>query len=223
MSLRLAAYSSVKAVFIIVLLHCMAVKAVEPVSPSVVMDGCPLRIAVRSNMLYNAALTPDLGFELSMRPCWSLGIEGVYAWWSKESAHRCWRIRGFRVEPRFWFDGRTEERVLTGHHAGAYASYHDYDFEFGGKGWQSRSGTVGVGLSYGYSFRAGKRINIDVGMRAGYSTGRVVRYRPECGSYVCDKTYRNHYIGVTGLEVALVWFPGRGDANSPDRKFSEIW
>lgn len=205
-----------------VLLRCMTAGAAEPVARAAA-GCCPLRVAVRSNMLYDAALTPDFGIELSLRPRWSLGVEGVYAWWSKESARRCWRIRGLWVEPRFWFGRRPEERVLTGHHAGVYVSYHDYDFEFGGRGWQSHSGAAGVGLSYGYSFPAGKRVNIDVGLRAGYSTGRIVRYRPECGAYVCDKRYRNHYVGITGLEVTLVWFPGRGDSNSPDRKISETW
>ena len=57
-------------------------------------DDCQPRFALKTNMLYDAIVTPDLGVEMSLARKFSLSVEGVYAWWSKDSAHRYWRIRG---------------------------------------------------------------------------------------------------------------------------------
>ena len=70
--------------------------------------------------------------------------------------------------------------------------------------------TYGAGLGYGYSFRISGRLNLDLGIKGGYSAGRQIKYRPECGSYVAVRRSFHQYWGITGVEVTLVWFPGRG-------------
>lgn len=180
-------------------------------------DNDCLHIAVKSNLIHDALLTPDFGVELALPSNFSVGVEGVYAWWSNNKAHRYWRIRGAWLDVNYWFGAAATRRELTGHHIGIYGSAHDYDFEFGGKGWQSRRPTFGVGATYGYSFRLNERMNIDLSMRVGYAGGNVTAYRPECGKYVCTDRYYKHYVGVTGLAVTLVWFPGRGNLNNPQK------
>ena len=179
-------------------------------------DDCQPRFALKTNMLYDAIVTPDLGVEMSLARKFSLSVEGVYAWWSKDSAHRYWRIRGAWAEMRYWFGSKSEIRALTGHHIGVYGSAFDYDFEFGPRGWQSPKGTYGVGVGYGYSFRLNGRLNLDLAVKAGYSTGKLIKYKPQCGRYVCTDRSKSHYFGVTGLEITLVWFPGKNTKNKPD-------
>lgn len=179
-------------------------------------DQCP-PVAIKTNLLYDAALTPDLGIELSLSRRISVGAEGVCAWWSDNRAHRYWRIRGGWLDASWWFGSAPLRQRMTGHHAGIYASIHDYDFEFGHKGWQSRCPTLGAGLSYGYSFRLNGRLNLDLYVRAGYACGRVTEYVPQCGTYMCLRHFNSHYVGLTGIGVCLVWFPGRGASNSPAR------
>ena len=174
------------------------------------------RVALRTNMLHDALLTPDIGVELTLYRKFSIGIEGVGAWWSNDSKHRFWRIKGGWVDMQLWLGSRCENRALTGHHIGVYGSMHTFDFEFGGKGWQSPDWTFGCGISYGYSIRIAPRLNIDFSARVGYSTGTLVEYRPQCGAYVCTNRSTRHYLGLTGIGVTLVWFPGRGDNNNPD-------
>lgn len=180
-------------------------------------DNDCLHIAVKSNLIHDALLTPDFGVELALPRNFSVGVEGIYAWWSNDKAHRYWRIRGAWLDANYWFGAAVRRRVLTGHHIGIYGSAHDYDFEFGGKGWQSRRPTFGVGATYGYSFCLNDRMNIDLAVRVGYAGGNVTAYRPECGRYVCVDRYYKHYVGVTGLAVTLVWFPGRGNFNNPKK------
>lgn len=172
------------------------------------------RIAVSTNLLYDAALTPDIRLELSATPRISFVAEGVWAWWSRHSDNRCWRIYGGWIEARWWLGQRPLERALTGFHIGAYGSYHSYDFEFGHKGWQSPQ-TLGAGISAGYSMKVNKRINIDFGLRAGYASGERTEYVPQCGTYVSTYRGTNHYFGITGIEISIVWFPGSGNRNNP--------
>ena len=174
------------------------------------------RIALKTNLLHDPILTPDIGLEVSFGNRFSVNAEGVYSWWSRESKHRYWRVRGGWVEGRYWFGDKSKQRALTGHHVGIYGSIHDYDFEFGRRGWQSPHATLGVGASYGYSFRIHPRLNLDLSARLGYFAGDVIKYKPQCNGYVCTSRCSRHYIGLTGLEVTLVWFPGKEKKNNPD-------
>lgn len=177
-------------------------------------DRCPL-VALKSNLLHDAAITPDIGVELSISRRVSVGIEGVYAWWSDSKRNRCWRIRGGWLDVSYWPGKEPLRQRLTGHHIGVYASMHDYDFEFGHKGWQARRPTVGAGLTYGYSFRINGRLSVDLHLRAGYSGGHITEYVPQCGKYFCTRNFHSNYFGITDLGVTLIWFPGRGDTNNP--------
>ena len=170
---------------------------------------CEPVLALKSNLAHDALLTPDLGVEICLARRFSVSASGVWAWWSDDDAHRYWRIYGGWVELRYWFGAAARRQAMTGHHAGIYGSMLSYDFEFGGKGWQSPGWTYGAGVSYGYSFRLNGCLNLDVGCRIGYSAGDVVTYRPQCGMYVCQSHRNVRYFGPTGLEVTLVWFPGK--------------
>ncbi|MDE6136684.1 MAG: DUF3575 domain-containing protein [Muribaculaceae bacterium] len=204
--------------FLALLLLATAVPAAARASAP--CDSCYydcLHVAMKTNLLHDAALTPDFGLEIALPRHISVGVEGVYAWWSNASEHRYWRLRGIWADVSYWFGRASRRRALTGHHIGIYGSCHDFDFEFGNKGWQSRRPTFGAGISYGYSFRLNHRLNLDLSVRAGYTGGHITVYRPECGKYVCLDNYYRRYVGITGLAVTLVWFPGRGSLNNPAR------
>ena len=178
-------------------------------------DDDRLNVAIKSNLLHDALLTPDFGVEITLPRNISVGAEGVYAWWSNNKTHRYWRIRGVWLDVNYWFGTASRKRVLSGHHIGIYGSSHDFDFEFGHKGRQARQPTFGAGVSYGYSFRLNDRLNLDLRVRAGYWSGHITNYIPQCGKYVCTDNYHKRYIGITDLAVTLVWFPGRGKFNNP--------
>lgn len=188
----------------------------EDTECTVCKERCPL-VAIKSNLLYDAALTPDLGIELSLSRRISVGLESVYAWWSNDRTHRYWRIRGGWLDISWWFGAASRRQRLTGHHVGIYASMHDYDFEFGNKGWQARNPTFGTGFTYGYSFRLNGRLCLDLHLRAGYAGGRVTEYIPQCGTYMCVRKFQSSYWGLTGAGVTLVWFPGHDSTNNPSR------
>lgn len=176
-----------------------------------------MRFAIKSNLLHDALLTPDLGVELRLPGNFSVAAEGVMAWWSRDSRHRCWHIYGGWLEARYWLADKPVERALTGHHFGIYASLHSFDFEFGsGKGWQCPGLTWGAGVSYGYSWKLNERLNLDLSARVGYTSGEVTKYGVECGMHVCRGRELRRYFGPTDLCVTLVWFPGSKSRNNPN-------
>lgn len=198
---------------LLLLAFCLPPAAIAGVGSG--CDDCCLHIALKTNLLHDAVITPDLGVEIALPKKFSVGVEGVYAWWSNDKAHRYWRIRGGWLDVNYWFGKGSDRRSLSGHHVGIYGSCHDFDFEFGHRGWQSPRPSFGVGVTYGYSLRLNNRLNLHFGLRAGYWGGHITRYIPQCGKYLCEGRYFKRYVGLTGVGVTLVWFPGRGKINNP--------
>ena len=173
----------------------------------------PLYLAAKTNLLYDAALVPNVGLELSLGQGWSVGGNWMYAHWSNDARHRYWQIYGGELEVRRYFGSLAAEKPLQGHHVGLYAQAVTYDFETGGKGYLSDF-AYGVGLEYGYSLPVAKRLNIDFGIGIGYSGGKYKSSYPDAGCYVYIETKRRHWFGPTRAEVSLVWLLGRGNVNS---------
>lgn len=184
-------------------------------------DPCELpeargvRFMLKSNLLHDALLTPDVGVEIGFTPHWSLSMQGECAWWSKDSSHRYWRIAGGSAEVRYWIVPAGFTRTQTGHHIGLTGGVHSFDFEFGGKGWQSHGPFWMAGLVYGYSLPLAPRVSLDFSVTVGGAWGRTVTYHPECGVYVAERYNRIQRFGPTDLGVTLVWYPGRGERNLP--------
>ena len=165
------------------------------------------RFSITTNMLYDLLLTPQAGIEYAVTDNVSVAAKGLFSWLASNKHHRYWRIAGSRLEGRFWIDEKHRSRLLTGHHIGVYCSLYKFDFELGGTGYKSIDATYGLGISYGYSLKLNTRLNLDLGLSLGYYTGCWKKYHPEGSRYVCDSRRRHHHVGLTGIDVTLVWFP----------------
>ena len=62
----------------------------------------PFYMSVKTNMLYDAALIPNIGIEFYLGKGASIGANWMYAWWSKDSSHRYWRTYGGDIHLRLW-------------------------------------------------------------------------------------------------------------------------
>ena len=164
--------------------------------------------AVKTNLLYDAALVPNVGLEFFFRERWSVGLNWMYAWWKTDRRHYYWRIYGGDVEARYWLgdDGYGPRR--SGHHLGVYAQTGTFDFELGGRGYMVDRWGYGGGLSYGYSLPVGRRLNLDFSIGLGLFHGQFKEYLPIDGRYVWQVTKKRNWIGPTKAEVSLVWHLG---------------
>ena len=168
--------------------------------------------ALKSNLLYDALLIPNLSLEASIGSGWTLGAGGMFAWWSKDAKHRYWRIYGGDLEIRKYFGALSKSKPLQGHHLGIYGDFLTYDFEFGAKGYQSKA-TYAAGIRYGYSHPIGKRLNLDFALGIGYLHSNYKTYVPRDGCYVYQETKKRKWLGPTQAEISLVWLLGKENTN----------
>lgn len=173
-------------------------------------DNSPFYMALKSNLLFDVCLVPNVGVEYYLGKGWSLGFDWMYAWWHSDKHHRYWRTYGGSMELRRWL--QRSLKPLTGHHAGIYVQGLTYDVEFGGTGNLSDF-SYGVGLSYGYSLPVGRRLNLDFTLGVGYFGGKYKVYDPIDGHYVWQSTKNRHWFGPTKAEISLVWLIGHGNIN----------
>lgn len=168
--------------------------------------------ALKSNLLYDALLVPNLSLEASISSGWTLAAGGMFAWWSKDAKHRYWRIYGGDLEIRKYFGTLSKSKPLQGHHLGIYGDFLTYDFEFGAKGYQSKA-TYAAGIKYGYSHPIANRLNLDFALGIGYLHSNYKTYVPKDGCYVYQETKKRKWLGPTQAEISLVWLLGKGNTN----------
>ena len=181
----------------------------------------PFYMGLKTNLLYDALLVPNIGVEFYLGKGWSLGGNWMYAWWNNDRRHRYWRVYGGEIGLRKYFAPRAAYTPFIGHHVGLYGQMLTYDFEFGGKGYMGgrpggslwEKSNYGFGLEYGYSLAIGRRLNLDFSLGVGYLGGTYYEYAPMDGHYVWEATKNRRWFGPTKAEVSLVWLLGRGNYN----------
>lgn len=173
----------------------------------------PFYMAVKTNMLYDLGLVPNVGVEFYLGKNFSVAGNWMYSWWKSDKKAWYWRTYGGDLAFRYWFGKAAKEKPLTGHHVGLYGQIVTYDFEAGGRGYLGDRWSYGAGLEYGYSLPIAKRLNIDFDLGVGYLGGEFKEYLPIDGHYVWQATKRRHWFGPTKLEVSLTWLLGRGNIN----------
>ena len=171
--------------------------------------------ALKTNLLYDALLVPNIGLEAYLGKGFSLSANGHYAWWNTESWF--WRTYGGEVAVRKYFGKAAKKQNLTGHHLGLFGSVILYDFlAFGNKGYMSGHPgenlidrpTYTAGVEYGYSLPIGRRLNLDFVLGVGYQTGQFNEYKHQNYCYVWQAFKKQRYIGPTKAEITLTWLLG---------------
>ena len=183
----------------------------------VTQDGAkvlkPFYMGVKTNMLYDAAIIPNVGVEFYLGKNFSVVGNWMYSWWKSDKVAWYWRTYGGDLAVRYWFGKASKEKPLQGHHLGLYGQILTYDFEVGGRGYLGDKWTYGGGLEYGYSLPVARRLNIDFTLGVGYLGGEFKEYLPIDGHYVWQVTKMRHWMGPTKAEISLVWLLGRGNEN----------
>ena len=167
------------------------------------------RFHLRTNLLYDIALLPNVGLELGVSPKVSVVLNAGGNWIKNDHKHWYWRVLTADVEGRYWLGKRPGYMGFQhkGHHVGIYGAVYRYDIELGGKG-QMGDFAYGGGFSYGYSFPIGRRLSLDMALGVGYIGGKYKEYEPQDNCYVWLADKQRHYFGPTKAEVTLVWHLG---------------
>ncbi|MDR0748963.1 MAG: DUF3575 domain-containing protein [Tannerellaceae bacterium] len=161
------------------------------------------RIAVKSNVVYDAAAILNVGGEFIINKQFSVDLSGNYMGW--ELGDRVWKHWMVQPEGRYWLlEG------FNGHFFGVHGMYLDYDvsrLEVPFVNFSRRNhykGTAyGGGVSYGYSLYATPRLNIEFSAGVGYLNFDYDKTYIREDRY--DGRFKKSYFGPTKLGVSVVY------------------
>ena len=172
--------------------------------------------AVKTNLLYDATLTFNLGTEFAAGRKWTLDVSGNYNPWtfSENRKMKHWLVQ---PEARWWSCTR-----FSGHFVGIHA--HTGGYNWGGMlPWGFGSGRMfgsienpniqnhryqgwlaGAGVSYGYHWILGNRWGLEASLGVGYAYLDYDKYPcARCGRKIGSET--KHYFGLTKAAISLVY------------------
>lgn len=187
----------------------------------------PFYIAVKNNLLYDAALLPNLAVEIPFgrNYQWSLEVEGHWSWWNtKESDWWYHRIQLAGAEMRYWPGNRAGKDPMHGWYIGAYGFAGTYDIRlFTSENpdlGQLSDFTYSAGLSVGYAVPVSRRLAFEFGIGLGYLGGEYKKYyRSSCADvFPWVSTHNRSWFGPTKAKVSLVWQIGSGVNNKYKKK-----
>lgn len=158
------------------------------------------RLAIKSNLLYDIALLPNLEIEWRFNDKWSVALEGGVAWWGKYSECNSYRLVMGSPEVRYWILTRGPWHGL---YAGFFTGGGYYDFANGKHGYRGEAGMGG--LSAGYMWPISRHLSLDAEIGAGYLYTRCKEYVPLDGCLVYQRTKRINYFGPLKVKLSLVW------------------
>lgn len=122
--------------------------------------------AVKTNMLYDLALTPNLELEVPIGSRWSVNAEYQYGWWLKKNTF-CWQIESGGLEGRYWLGDRQKHPVLGGWFVGLFAGGGIYDFQLKkDQGYQGEF-YIMMGASGGYTTSIARNLNLEFSLGVG--------------------------------------------------------
>ena len=151
------------------------------------------RIALRTNLLYDATLSPNLGVEVRVDSAWTVGLlAGINAWDVDKAKNRKWRHMLFSLRARKFLNdsvfhkGYIEADVIYSHFNvgnvkfpfGLYKSVRDRRLQ---------GDLVALGGKYGYSWILARdwRIEAEAGVAVGYAWFKEYDC-PHCGTFLGD-------------------------------------
>lgn len=166
--------------------------------------------ALKSNLLYDAALTPTISLEYAFAPRWSVDVSGQGNFWNL-SHGRKWKQWAVQPEARFWTCQALDGHFFAAHAIGGQFNFGNIDlpFSFLGTDFQAlkdhrhQGWMAGAGVAYGYSWAIAKHWNIEAEIGLGWVISRYDVF--ECAS--CDhktETGKTHnYFGPTKAAVNI--------------------
>lgn len=162
------------------------------------------KVGIKTNALYLATTTPNIGLEFAMAPRWTIELEAGYNPWTLDITNNM-KIKHWLVSPevRYWFCNS-----FQGHFLGVNANYtqfnigalpYDYLKNARVEGW-----AAGAGLTYGYAYPIARRWNMELTCGLGVWYTEYDQYESrKCGLF--QQTVEKFAFGPTALGVSFIY------------------
>ena len=175
-------------------------------------------LALKTNMLFDAALTPNFEVEVPFGwSRWSLMAEWWgpwYCWHGPNKHNRAYELLTLGAELRYWLSPRDEDcpNLLCGHFVGLYGAGGKYDIQPGSgehEGWQGEF--TSLGLTYGYSRFLKKHWRLEFSLSAGYVGGPQRYYHGMFNDshLIWQHNQSLRYVGPTKAKISIAYLFGR--------------
>lgn len=165
-------------------------------------------LALKTNIVSDVSLSPNLGLEVGVAPKWTLNLAGQLNLWSVDG-HK-WRHWLVQPEGRYWFCRRFQGHFIGLHAIGGQFNFGNINFpvKFLGsdfnklkdrryEGWGA-----GAGIGYGYAWALSQHWNIEAEIGVGWIHARYDEY--PCT--VCGTKYgsgHHNYFGPTKVAINI--------------------
>lgn len=177
-----------------------------------VEDVAAQKVAVKTNVVYDATANINAGLEFGLAKRWTLDVSGNLNVWDMSNGRK-WKHWLAQPELRYWLCDRFAGHFFALHlHGGQYnvgglkndikflgtdfSKLGDYRFQ----GW-----FAGAGLAYGYTWILGKHWNLEAELGFGYSYTNYDTFEcAGCGKKV-EEGKDHHYVGPTKAAINLVY------------------
>ena len=175
------------------------------------------KVAIKTNALYWATATPNVGMEFAMADRWTFELEGGYNPWTLNSENNM-KVKHWLVSPevRYWFC-----ESFLGHFIGINANYSQFNgaghpllpvfFNLSSdvpetdlrtsriEGW-----AAGAGLTYGYAFPIARRWNLELTGGFGIWYSEYDQYESrKCGLF--QQAVQKYALGPTALGISFIY------------------
>ncbi|MDR1937747.1 MAG: DUF3575 domain-containing protein [Tannerellaceae bacterium] len=166
------------------------------------------QIAVKSNILYDATGTVNIGGEYAINKTFSVSLSANYNGWMLKAPYS-WQHFLVQPEFRYWLRESFNE-----HYFGVHAVYAGFDiqrmslpfFGFTRRNLYSDGTAYGGGVSYGYQLYLTPRLNLEFSLGVGYLQLKYYKfdYRQEPVKNESNHLMRS-YIGPTQIGISVVY------------------
>ena len=164
-------------------------------------------VAIKTNLLYDATTTLNLGAEFGLAHKWTLDVSGSLNPWKfkDDKKFRIWMIQ---PEARYWFCEKFNGHFIGFHAMGGQFNAGNIKLPFGilpelkdnrYEGWYA-----GGGFVYGYQWVVSRHWNFEAAIGVGYDYIDFDKYK--CGT--CGTKEENghtNYFGVTKISLSAVY------------------
>lgn len=165
------------------------------------------KVALKTNLLYDATSTINVGAEVSIAPQWTLDLSGSLNPW-KFKDDKKFRIWMAQPEARYWFCQKFNGSFIGVHAMGGQFNAGNVKLPFGIapklKDYRFEGWYAGGGVVYGYQWILGPHWNFEAAVGFGYNYINYDKYKcGDCGSK--EKGGHTNYVGPTKIAVSAIY------------------
>lgn len=174
------------------------------------------QLSIKNNLLYDAALTPNLGLEWRLGDKWTMGVSAGFSPFELGTdTERRWRHLLVMPEVRYWFCERYSHHFLSVNAVYSHFNAAKLDLPLYGTGdYRYQGDLAGLGASWGYAIPIGKHNhwNIEFELGADLAYAWFNKYTCEhCGTPLGED---NKWLVLPKAGINLAWI-------LPSRYFNE--